>query len=158
MGEDILRYEPADGPPQETERSTAEITAQQLHELIRSPAHDELEPELELVAGVPEHRPEATPIHLAHGSSLRFAHTMRRFPPSDAVPVLAQADVETRPVAMPLELPPVDVPQNEPQDEPALVGGPPRRPFAPRTGRDRLVLPIAGILLALGAVAFLLLR
>lgn len=163
MGENILRCEPVNGPPQEPERSTARITAQALHELIREPALDELEPELVFVDGLDglgalEHHPDATPIHMAHGSSVRFAHTMRRVPTPDAVPVLALADADTRPVAMmhammhgllPLEVPPMDQ---------SLVASPPKRPLAPRSGRDRLIVPGALLVAVLGVVVFLLMR
>lgn len=177
MGKNILRCEPANCPPQKIERSTAEITAQQHHRLIRQPARDEFEPELEFVAGTPVHLPKAPPVRLAQGSSMRFAHTMRRRPRrSDAAPARALADVVTRQVAMVPVLPPVEAPEVSPLEapEPPPVGAPelpplealalpprvagtPKRPLAPRTGRERFALPVA-LVLVLGAAAVFLLR
>ncbi|HEX2690630.1 MAG TPA: hypothetical protein VHN14_28635 [Kofleriaceae bacterium] len=172
MGENILRRAPANSPPQQAERSTAEIAVQRRSEPVRDPADDELEPELEFVAGLPKFRPDATPIPWDGKSSPRLAHTLRRSLASDAVPGLALADVATRPIMMLPELPPVEAPRNLPPIEvlqplsplvqaprtlPPVFVGPPKRPPAPRTTRDRLALPAMLVVLALGAVAFFLL-
>jgi hypothetical protein len=158
MGETTLGREATDSPPQSTERSTAEITAQRLYELIRHPAHDELAPEVELIAELPEYAPEATPVPWPGGSSPRLAHTLRRVPQSSAVPTPSPSEIDTRPVAMPIAM--IFAPlADAPEDERPQVARPPKRPFAPRTGRERLVLPLAlALIFILGAAAFWLLR
>jgi hypothetical protein len=166
MGANLVGCEPADRPPQLTERTTTEIAAPQLEELISDPARPELEPELELMHGVPAPFPEATPTSWPSSSSPRLAHTLRRMPTPSIAPAVAFPEPAPRPIAMP-ELPPIDVPRNDPAEPmrsaPAgrqawdrpLVIGPPKRPPAPRTLWDRLVLPVTLLLFALSSAAVL---
>jgi hypothetical protein len=164
MGGDLLGFGPPDGLPQSTERSTAEIAAQRCNDLLRDPASDELQPELEFVEGVPERRPDSTPIPWSRASSPRLAHTLPRGRPSNGGPALAQSDVVTRPVLMLSALPLIEAPSNmpspveAPRNMPPLVAGPPKWPPAPRTVGDRLALPVMLLVLALGVGALFLLR
>jgi hypothetical protein len=187
MGENTLRRRSGNSIPRSNERSSAESTTPRRYELIRNPAHHEIEPELELVEGLPEPRPQPARIQLARGSVLRFAHTTRRKPPSKALSDPFSADVVTRTVVVIPEGSPVSLPRcqphagsperplesqheprgelperlQSPQDKQPLPEGPPKWPPAPRTVRSRLarlVFPLALLSLGFGAMAFLLLR
>ena len=123
MGEDRLRVKPEYSPPQSTERSTAEITAQRCNELRQDSASNELQ--LELVVGLPERRPDGTPIPRPRASSPRLAHTLPRRRPPNAVPALALSDVKTRPASMRPERPRIAALQNLPPPVEALASVPP---------------------------------
>jgi len=83
MGDNILRRAAGEHTTRRTRAPTAEISRQELHGLIGiagGAAHAELEPELELVDAA-----EATPVVMPAPSAPRFAHTLRRDPPSGPV-------------------------------------------------------------------------
>lgn len=164
MGDNILRRgAPVTGPRRTARAPTAEISRQELRDLLgqihgtAAPADADLEPELELI-------PDATPLSLPVVAPGKLAHTLKRAAtpsPVPAEPIAIGKPTTVLPPSLAQALfehasaPPVTFPALPPRravaEREALVA-------SERRARIRHVAMIALIAAAFGEVAFLVFR